>query len=212
MQHLPSGSGATSQRDWRYSNLMSFLVPFMPSRSTTGNLEASEPGQNTQEEEAQEQLRGWQSNTPLHPGADTGAEAPTLCHCKMVQPVKKRLKIALSKFEAKREEWAYSRKKNHNMASMKQDVVLLLEKLQAAGYKPVLLLGKATKKSHGVQVFIPRCTLATFAEESLKKMGSIHEYICEDDVVDPITVDHPTGTAVRRAIANEFFGSVFCFI
>ncbi|CAL8311160.1 unnamed protein product [Gadus morhua 'NCC'] len=34
---------------------MSFLVPFMPSRSTTGNLEASEPGQNTQEEEAQEQ-------------------------------------------------------------------------------------------------------------------------------------------------------------
>ncbi|CAL8326281.1 unnamed protein product [Boreogadus saida] len=58
VQHLPSGSGATSQRDWRYSNLMSFLVPFMPSRSTTGNLEASEPGQNTQdtqEEEAQEQ-------------------------------------------------------------------------------------------------------------------------------------------------------------
>ncbi|CAL8255609.1 unnamed protein product [Arctogadus glacialis] len=89
----------------------------------------------------------------------------------MVQPVKKRLKIALSKFEAKREEWASSRKKNHNMASIKQDVVLLLEKLQAAGYKPVLLLGKATKKSHGVQVFIPRCTLATFAEESLKKMG-----------------------------------------
>ncbi|CAL8387487.1 unnamed protein product [Boreogadus saida] len=55
VQHLPSGSGATSQRDWKYSNLMSFLVPFMPSRSTTGNLEASEPGQNTQEEEAQEQ-------------------------------------------------------------------------------------------------------------------------------------------------------------
>ena len=27
-----------------------------------------------------------------------------------------------------------------------------------------------------------------------------------DDVVDPITVDHPTGTAVRRAIANQFFG------
>ncbi|CAL8235934.1 unnamed protein product [Boreogadus saida] len=55
LQHLPSGSGATSQRDWKYSNLMSCLVPFMPSRSTTGNLEASEPGQNTQEEEAQEQ-------------------------------------------------------------------------------------------------------------------------------------------------------------
>ncbi|CAL8238984.1 unnamed protein product [Gadus morhua 'NCC'] len=55
LQHLPSGSGATSQRDWKYSNLMSFLVPFMPSRSTTGNLEAPEPGQNTQEEKEQEQ-------------------------------------------------------------------------------------------------------------------------------------------------------------
>ncbi|CAL8269972.1 unnamed protein product [Arctogadus glacialis] len=97
----------------------------------------------------------------------------------MVQPVKERLKIALRKFEAKREEWASSRKKNHNMAVIKQEMVLLLEKLQAAGYKPVLLLGKATKKSHVVKVFTPRCTLATFAEESLKKMGSIHEYICQ---------------------------------
>ncbi|CAL8258507.1 unnamed protein product [Arctogadus glacialis] len=82
--------------------------------------------------------------------------------------------------QAKLEEWASSRKKNHNMASIKQEMVLLLEKLQAAGYKPVLLLGKATKKSHVVQVFTPRCTLATFAEESLKKMGSIHEYICQE--------------------------------
>ncbi|CAL8269515.1 unnamed protein product [Arctogadus glacialis] len=97
----------------------------------------------------------------------------------MVQPVKKRLKIALTKFEAKREEWASSRKKNHNMAVVKQEMVLLLEKLQAAGYKPVLLLGKATKKSHVVKVFTPRCTLATFAEESLKKMASIHQFICQ---------------------------------
>ncbi|CAL8274874.1 unnamed protein product [Boreogadus saida] len=46
-------------------------------------------------------------------------------HCKMVHPVKERLTIALRKFEAKREEWASSRKKNHNMAVIKQDVVLL---------------------------------------------------------------------------------------
>ncbi|CAL8234357.1 unnamed protein product [Arctogadus glacialis] len=106
--------------------------------------------------------------------------AKKMCsHCKMVQPVKKRLKIALTKFEAKREEWASSRKKNHNMAVVKQEMVLLLEKLQAAGYKPVLLLGKATKKSHVVKVFTPRCTLATFAEESLKKMASIHQFICQ---------------------------------
>ncbi|CAL8319045.1 unnamed protein product [Arctogadus glacialis] len=106
--------------------------------------------------------------------------AKKICsHCKMVQPVKERLKIALRKCEAKREEWASSRKKNHNMDVIKQEMVLLLEKLQAAGYKSVLLLGKATKKSHVVKVFTPRCTLATFAEESLKKLGSIHEYICQ---------------------------------
>ncbi|CAL8379034.1 unnamed protein product [Boreogadus saida] len=49
--NLPSGSGATSHRDWKYANIM----PVMPNRRTIGNLEASEPGQNTQEEEAQEQ-------------------------------------------------------------------------------------------------------------------------------------------------------------
>jgi hypothetical protein len=41
LQHLPSGSGATSQRDWKYSNLMSFLVPFMPSRRSVPLLESS---------------------------------------------------------------------------------------------------------------------------------------------------------------------------
>ena len=29
---LPSGSGAPSQRDWKYAALMSFLLPHMPSR------------------------------------------------------------------------------------------------------------------------------------------------------------------------------------
>ena len=44
----------------------------------------------------------------------------------MVQPVKERLKIALRKFEAKREEWVSSRKKNHNMAVVKQEMFLLV--------------------------------------------------------------------------------------
>ena len=56
---------------------------------------------------------------------------------------------------------------------------LQLEKLQAAGYKPVLLLGTPGKKSHAVQVFLPRCTLTTYTEQALKDMRSIHEYVCQ---------------------------------
>ena len=33
-----------------------------------------------------------------------------------------------------------------------------------------------------------------------------HVPLVADDVVDPITVDHPTGVAVRQAITNQFFG------
>ncbi|CAL8291942.1 unnamed protein product [Gadus morhua 'NCC'] len=106
--------------------------------------------------------------------------AKKICsHCNMVQPIKQRLQKALSRFEEKREKWVSSRKKNHNLAQIKEEAVLMLEKLQAAGYKPVLLLGTPCKKSHTVQVFLPRCTLAPYTEESLKQMRSIHESVCQ---------------------------------
>ncbi|CAL8300731.1 unnamed protein product [Boreogadus saida] len=106
--------------------------------------------------------------------------AKKICsHCNMVQPIKQRLQKALSRFEEKREKWVSSRKRNHNLAQIKEEAVLMLEKLQAAGYKPVLLLGTPCKKSHTVQVFLPRCTLAPYTEESLKQMRSIHESVCQ---------------------------------
>ena len=33
-----------------------------------------------------------------------------------------------------------------------------------------------------------------------------HVPLVADNVMDPTTVDHPTGAAVRRAISNQFFG------
>ncbi|CAL9682362.1 unnamed protein product [Knipowitschia caucasica] len=51
-QNQPSGSGASAQREWRLWPLMHFLVPFIPNRSSVGNLEADqeEPTEGTQDE------------------------------------------------------------------------------------------------------------------------------------------------------------------
>jgi hypothetical protein len=91
-------------------------------------------------------------------------------------------------------------------------ISLQLEKLQAAGYKPVLLLGKATKKSHVVKVFTPRCTLATFAEESLKKMGSIHEYICQGMILYFYKFHTPSALFTKILTASCYLSTTFIFI
>ncbi|XP_042602207.1 uncharacterized protein LOC122140916 [Cyprinus carpio] len=55
-----------------------------------------------------------------------------------------------------------------------------LEKLHAIGYKPVLLLGKANKKKEiKCEILTPHCTLSTFAQDYLQKIGSFYEYLCE---------------------------------
>ncbi len=43
-------------------------------------------------------------------------------------------------------------------------LLLQPEKLDAIGYKPVLLLGKETKKKeNNCEILTPRCTLSTYA-------------------------------------------------
>ncbi|XP_051250680.1 uncharacterized protein LOC127360331 isoform X3 [Dicentrarchus labrax] len=101
-------------------------------------------------------------------------------YCKMEQPAKQRLKKRLKKFDQKREEWVVGLKKNHNLASIKDEAIVLLEKLHAMGYKPVLLLGKETKTgATNCEVLTPRCELTLQAQNSLQKMGSFYESICE---------------------------------
>ncbi|XP_065096720.1 uncharacterized protein [Paramisgurnus dabryanus] len=107
--------------------------------------------------------------------------AQKICsHCKKEQPLKQRLKKKLERFDEKREEWVVGRKKNHNTASIKDEANIMLEKLHAIGYKPVLLLGKENKKKDiKCEILTPRCTLSNFAQDYLQKIGSFYEYLCE---------------------------------
>ncbi|KAJ8286315.1 hypothetical protein GJAV_G00037050 [Gymnothorax javanicus] len=101
-------------------------------------------------------------------------------HCKMEQPLQQRLKTKLQRLDAKRQAWVVGRKKNHNIASIKNEAIVLLEKLHAIGYKPMLLLGRETKKKENkCEVFTPRCTLSTYAQGYLQKISSFYEYLCE---------------------------------
>ncbi|CAL8254712.1 unnamed protein product [Boreogadus saida] len=116
----------------------------------------------------------------------------------MEQPAKQRLKKRLERFDQKREEWVAGHKKNHNLASIKDEAIVLLEKFHAMGYKPVLLLGKETKTgATKCEVLTPRCKLSPHAHNSLQKLGSFYEPICEgwsreipaaDDQVNTITL------------------------
>ncbi|XP_047657923.1 uncharacterized protein LOC125139075 [Tachysurus fulvidraco] len=100
------------------------------------------------------------------------------CHCKKEQPLKQRLKKRLQRFDDKREEWVFGRKKNHNSASIKDEALIMLEKLHAIGYKPVLLLGKQNnKKENKCEILTPRCTLSTRAQDYLQRIGPIYENI-----------------------------------
>ena len=66
------------------------------------------------------------------------------------------------------------------------------------------LRGLRVKPERGSQIITACVVLHNIA--SIRKERAPHVPLVADDVVDPITVDHPTGTAVRRAITNQFFG------
>ncbi|KAI9520656.1 hypothetical protein NQZ68_015576 [Dissostichus eleginoides] len=101
-------------------------------------------------------------------------------HCLKEQPKKQRLEKNLKRFDEKREDWVSGRKKNHNIASIKDEAIVLLEKLHAIGFKPVLLLGKETrKKERKCEILTPRCTLTAYAQDYLDKIGTFYEYLCE---------------------------------
>nr|XP_033947183.1 uncharacterized protein LOC117452579 [Pseudochaenichthys georgianus] len=101
-------------------------------------------------------------------------------HCLKEQARKLRLEKKLKRFDEKRGGWVSGRKKNHNIASIKDEAIVLLEKLHAIGFKPVLLLGKETKKKDvKCEILTPRCTLTAYAQDYLDKIGTFYEYLCE---------------------------------
>ncbi|KAL3040781.1 hypothetical protein OYC64_011724 [Pagothenia borchgrevinki] len=107
--------------------------------------------------------------------------AQKICaHCLKEQPKKLRLEKKLKRFDEKQEDWVSGRKKNHNIASIKDEAIVLLEKLHAIGFKPVLLLGKETRKKEvKCEILTPRCTLTAYAQDYLDKIGTFYEFLCE---------------------------------
>ncbi|CAM4658766.1 unnamed protein product [Leuciscus chuanchicus] len=100
--------------------------------------------------------------------------------CGAEQPKKARLNKRLQALDRKKGEWLGNLKKNHNEAAMKDEAIILLEKLHAMGYKPLLLLQKEGKgkKKPAITSLTPRCELDSLATQHLNKMVAFYELVC----------------------------------
>ncbi|KAF3851514.1 hypothetical protein F7725_013286 [Dissostichus mawsoni] len=120
--------------------------------------------------------------------------AQKICaYCLKEQPKKQRLEKKLKRFERSERIGLSGRKKNNNIGSIKDEAIVLLEKLHAIGFKPVLLLCKETKKKgKKCEILTPRCTLTAYAQDYLEKIGTFYEFLCkgttESQVLETSTV------------------------
>ncbi|XP_034017933.1 uncharacterized protein LOC117502901 isoform X3 [Thalassophryne amazonica] len=101
--------------------------------------------------------------------------------CGTEQPKKARLKKRLQALDEKKEEWLGNLKRNHNEAAMLDEAIILLEKLHALGYKPLLLLQKDPRKGRRkpqLQALMPRCELDDIATKQLSEITASFELLC----------------------------------
>ncbi|XP_065128792.1 uncharacterized protein [Paramisgurnus dabryanus] len=99
--------------------------------------------------------------------------------CGAEQPKKARLMKRLQALDKKKGEWVSNLKKNHNEAAMRDEAIILLEKLHAMGYKPLLLLQKkGNGKKPKIASLTPRCELDPLATQHLSKMAAFYELVC----------------------------------
>ncbi|XP_077088314.1 uncharacterized protein LOC143740136 [Siphateles boraxobius] len=99
--------------------------------------------------------------------------------CGAEQPKKARLMKRLQALDMKKGEWLGNLKKNHNEAAMRDEAIILLEKLHAMGYKPLLLLQKeGNGKKPKITSLTPRCELDPLATQHLSKMTAFYELVC----------------------------------
>ena len=66
------------------------------------------------------------------------------------------------------------------------------------------LRGLRVKPERASQIITACVVLHNIA--TIRKERTPHVPLVADDVVDPITIDHPTGVAVRQAITAQYFG------
>ncbi|XP_073705913.1 uncharacterized protein [Garra rufa] len=99
--------------------------------------------------------------------------------CGAEQPKKARLLKRLQALDMKKGEWLGNLKKNHNEAAMRDEAIILLEKLHAMGYKPLLLLQKeGNGKKTKITSLTPRCELDPLATQHLSKITAFYELVC----------------------------------
>ncbi|CAL8366593.1 unnamed protein product [Gadus morhua 'NCC'] len=93
--------------------------------------------------------------------------------CKAPQPQKLRLKKKLEKFKKEKDTWVANTKKNQITSHLMDDAVILMEKLNAVGWKPILLLEYPKKEA---RMLLP---------EGL--VPSVGERKCLDDIEEMYT-------------------------
>ncbi|XP_058621434.1 uncharacterized protein LOC131533242 isoform X1 [Onychostoma macrolepis] len=99
--------------------------------------------------------------------------------CGAEQPKKARLLKRLQALDMKKGEWLGNLKKKHNEAAMRDEAIILLEKLHAMGYKPLLLLQKeGNGKKPKITSLTPRCELDPLATQHLSKITAFYELVC----------------------------------
>ncbi|XP_056466148.1 uncharacterized protein LOC130405168 isoform X2 [Gadus chalcogrammus] len=115
--------------------------------------------------------------------------------CKAPQPQKLRLKKKLEKFKKEKDTWVANTKKNQITSHLMDDAVILMEKLNAVGWKPILLLEYPKKEA---RMLLP---------EGL--VPSVGEKKCLDDIEEMYTFmieASPTTTTTTTTIEGPETG------
>ncbi|CAL8357857.1 unnamed protein product [Boreogadus saida] len=98
--------------------------------------------------------------------------------CKAPQPQKLRLKKKLDKFKKEKDTWVANTKKNQITSHLLDDAVILIEKLNAVGWKPVLLLEYPKKEA---RMLLPEGLVPSVGERKcLDDIEEMYTFMIED--------------------------------
>ncbi|XP_072574321.1 uncharacterized protein [Paramormyrops kingsleyae] len=123
--------------------------------------------------------------------------------CGAAQPQKQRLAKRLQRLDSRKEQWLAKIKKNNNSSAMVDEALIVLEKLSALGYKPLLLIQKRGKRP---QVLTPRCQLTEDATTKLAKISGFFEMIClgwKSQEVGQQEEDSPAGEDALQEVEDS---------
>ncbi|XP_026111673.1 uncharacterized protein LOC113088993 isoform X1 [Carassius auratus] len=101
--------------------------------------------------------------------------------CKTAQPQHLRLKKKIEKFKMEKESWVAKKKKNQITSHLMDDAVILIEKLNAVGWRPMLFLEYPNKE---VKMLLPEgLELSSGENICLNNMNAIYSMIVQGKTV-----------------------------